>query len=763
MKSVQRTALGVSLLAIAAAGLAAPAWADDELQEIVVTAQKRTERLQDVPLPVSAIGGDQLQSAGIANVTDLRFASPSINYGSSANTRGEGLQVRGVGTQIFGDGVEQSVGVVVDGVPMGRNGMGIADMVDLERIEVLRGPQGMLFGKNASAGLLNIITRAPVYAENSLAVSASYATLNDARVAATGNLAIGDDVGFRITYQRRTRDGYIRNINRNEDLNNIDNQAMRARFRARITPDLQVLLIADYSESNTLCCGWTARTAPATTTFGALNAAAGIIPGPSNLRNAAGARFYQDMENWGFSGQVDWDFGWASLTGIGAYRYWYAEDNNDPDVLPINVLDRNNGDSTVDQTSFELRLTSPGGEALEWTLGAFHLSMDNDGGNLQAGTLGLALPAGATLGADRRSVTKNISNAVFATLGYTFFDKLKLTGGIRYTDDSLRVDWRQAQASGTVGTIPGRFYGATSGRRDTDNVSWRVTAQYNFTDDIMAYVGVAQGYKGPAYDQNVVNPTIAFTNAEIPTSYEAGVRAQLWERKASVNLALFTTTFKDFQAQVFDQNVFPSRFATANAGELRTRGLEFEFTLRPVDGLTLSGNGAYIDSTYTDFKNVACYAGQPQLPFGTARTSPRECIRINSATGPFVTEATGNRLTNSPEWTTNLKAAYERDIAGLRGFASVNYYYRGGVSFSAAGDPLLRERGYSLIGAEIGLGAQDGKWRLTVFGRNLGDVDFVNNVISQPVLGAAGVSSQFPSADARRIIGVSFDIKFGGN
>lgn len=768
MKLTPKAPLGLAVLALSAVGFAAPAVAETEPGEIVVTATKRAERLQDVPLAVSAVTGDQLASAGIASVADLRFVSPSVNYGSSANTRGEGLQIRGVGTQIFGDGVEQSVGVVIDGVPMGRNGMSIADMVDVERLEVLRGPQGMLFGKNASAGLLNIVTRAPVLDETSLALSASFATLNDQRIAATGNIGIGDQAALRVTYQKRTRDGFIRNITRNEDLNNIDNESLRARFLIEASPALQFLIIGDYSTSDTLCCAWTARATPSTTPFGALNAAAGIVPSPTNLRNAAGARFFQNMENWGVSVQSDWDMGWASLTAIGAYRYWFAEDNNDPDLLPANVLDRNSGDSAVDQTTFEARLDSPGGEPLEWTVGLFHLSMDNSGGNLQAGTLGQTLPPPGTLGANRRSTTRNDSNAVFGTLGYTFFDKLKIVGGVRFTRETLSTDWSQVQASGTLSTIPGRFYGSTGASRSTSNTSWRVTGQYSFTDDIMAYVGAARGYKGPAYDQGLVNATVVFTKPEIPTSYEAGLRTQLFDRTTTINVALFNTTFKDFQAQVFDQNVFPSRFTTANAGELETKGAEFEFITRPIEGLTISGNGAYTDAVFTDFKNIACFAGQPQLAFGTVRTSPRQCIAQTPPTmtaplgGNFATEGTGNPLTNSPEWTGNLRVAYERDIGPVRGFGSLSYYYRGKVSFSAAGDPRATERAYGLFGAELGVAAPDDQWRLTVFGRNLGDENFVNNIIPNPVLGAPGVYSQFPSADARQIVGVSLDVKFGG-
>lgn len=734
----------------------------NQTEEVIVTAQRRTERLQNVPLAVSAVSGDQLSKLGINNPTELRFISPSVNFGNSANTRGEGLSVRGVGTQIFGDGVEQSVGVVVDGVPMGRNGMGIADMLDVDRVEVLRGPQGMLFGKNASAGVISVITRTPQLGETSLAVQGSYATRNEIKAGLTANLALGEKAALRVSYGKTKRDGYIFNKVRNEHLNNRDSDALRIRLLADVTENVRVQFSGDWGNSNSLCCSWTARSAPPTTAFGALNAANGIVPSPTNLTNAAGGRFFQNQDYRGLTSQVDWNLGWANLTAIAGSRYWYAIDNNDPDILPINVLDRNFGDSEVDQKSVEVRLASPADQTFEWTLGLFSFEMDNTGGNLQAGTLGLNLGPGGTLGSDRRSTTKNKSNAIFGQAAYTFFDKLKLIAGARYTDETLSVDWTQIQASNTIGKIPGRFYGSTSASRDETNWSWRVTAQYDFTDQILGYVGVSRGYKGPAYDQSPVNSTIVFADPEIPTSYEVGFRSRLFDRTTILNAVLFSTEFKDFQAQVFDQNVFPSRFTTANAGKIETKGAEVEFVSRPVTGLTLSGNAAWIDATYADFKNVACYQGQTQLPFGTARTSPRQCIRINSATGPFVTEGTGNKLTNAPELTWNLSASYERPISSdLKGFAQINYFWRDDVSFSAAGDPNAVQSAYGLMGAQVGVAAVDGKWRVALFGKNLGDEKFVNNVIGQPVLGAPGVYSQFPSPDAERIVGVSFESKFG--
>lgn len=741
-----------------------PALATDEETSdvIVVTAQRRSERLQDVPLAVSAIAGAALRDAGVTSATDLRFVAPSVNYGPSANSRGEGITIRGVGTQIFGDGVEQSVGVVVDGITMGRNGMGISDLVDVERIEVLRGPQGMLFGKNASAGLINVITNAPRLGETSLALRASTATLNEVNLAATANLALGEDAALRVTWQDRSRDGFVINIRRNEKLNALENSAIRARFLANVTPNAKIQIFGDYLNSNTTCCAWTARSAPTGTAFAGLNAASGIVPSATNLQNAAGAAFFQNMDSWGGAIQADIGLGWADLTAIAGYRNWFAADNNDPDILPLNVLDRNEGDSQVDQTSYEARLASTAGQKFEWTLGLFILEMTNTGGNLQAGTLGLALPPGATLGASRRSTTLNESQAVFGQIAYRFFDRLKLSAGARVTKDTLSVDYSQTQAINTIGAIPGRFYGVASASRDTDNTSWRLTAQYDFARDVMAYVGVSRGYKGPAYDQGLVNSTVVFTSPEIPTSYEAGLRTTLFDRKLVFNAALFQTTFENFQAQVFDQNVFPSRFTVANAGELETKGIELEFRARPMTGLTLSGNLALTEATYTDFQNVACYAGQAQLLFGTPRTSPRDCIRIISATGPFVTQATGNPLVNAPKTAGSFTAAYERPFGSFTAFGQANYVYRGEVSYSAAGDPLLRQDGYGLVGARLGVRGPDDRWTLAVFGRNLADENFVNNIISQPVLGAAGVSSQFPSADARRTVGISFDIKFGG-
>jgi iron complex outermembrane recepter protein len=173
-------------------------------------------------------------------------------------------------------------------------------------------------------------------------------------------------------------------------------------------------------------------------------------------------------------------------------------------------------------------------------------------------------------------------------------------------------------------------------------------------------------------------------------------------------------------------------------------------------------NVAYIESTYTDFKNIACYPAQPILPFGTVRTSPRQCIREFSATGSAVTQGTGNDLPNSPKLTYNLAANYTRPIGTLLGTASINYFWRDKVSYSDAGDPGASQGSYGLLGASVGIGASDDRWRVSLFGKNLTDQKFVDRVIGQPVLGGVGIYSQFVSPEAEQIVGVTLDVKFGG-
>lgn len=725
--------------------------------DIIVTAQKRAERLQDVPLAVTAVTGDQLKTLGINDPRELRYVAPSLTYANSASTRGEGFRIRGVGTVVFSDSLEQSVGTVLDGVPLSRTGQAVADLVDIDHVEVIKGPQGMLFGKNASAGVVSITTKKPTFS-NSLDAFASYGTYNEVKANATGNVKLSDDAAIRVSYARTNMDGFVHNIYRNEWLNGRDSQAVRAKLLVEPTSNFSIYLIGDWGRNNQLCCAWTARTAPLTTPFGQLVAASGITPGPDNLEMAADQPFYQKSTTWGGSLQMDLDAGWATLTSISAYRQWNESDNNDPDIEPINYLRVNSGTNDVKQYSQELRVTSPSGNRLEWVGGVFLYDWSTVGHQEQTGKIALPLPF--ELGTAIDSTVRNSGAAIFGQASYRLVDKLKLILGARYTDETVRMNFRQFAAPGAAASIPGRFVGTVIGSKPQTNLSGRATLQYSFDRDIMAYATVARGYKGPGFDTlGVVSSTATLVKPEIPTSYEIGLRTQLFNHTTIFNVTGFVTNFKNFQASIFDTDVDPARFVVTNAGLLKTRGIEAELQSQPLPGLSLSASASYINATFADFKNIACYPGQPVSPIGTPRTSPRQCIQITPTQS--VTYADGLPLPDAPKFTYNATVGYERHVGDFVIDGQLNWFWRSKVNFDATGNPLVKGPAYGLLGANLGFGPESAKWRLSLFARNLLDKQFVNVIFVQPVLNAPGVSVQIPSPDARRRVGVSLEIKLG--
>ncbi len=727
--------------------------------DIIVTARKREERLQDVPLAVTAVSGKQLEALNINDPRDLRYVSPSLNFSNSANVRAEGFAIRGVGTTIFSDTIEQSAGTVLDGVPLSRAGQAIADLVDIERVEILRGPQGMLFGKNASSGVVSIVTRAPQFS-NSFEGRISYGTYDEVKANAIANVALSDEAAFRIAYSQTTRDGIVRNIFRDETLNDRDSRSVRAKLRWDPTDSLSINLIGDWGKSDQLCCTWTARTAPLTTPYGLLTAAAGITPGPRNLEQAADQPFFQDIKTWGASAQVDYDVVWATLTSITAYRRWDEHDNNDPDILPINFLNVNDGSNLLDQYSQEIRMASPSGGRFEWVGGIFLSLVENDNRSEQTGKLGFPLPF--EFGSVFSSEVKNTSSAMFGQLSYSPVERLKLSIGARLTHEKVKLDAVAMPAPGAFAGIPGRYIGPVEGKVTNTNLSGRATIQYSFNDDVMVYATAARGYKGPGIDTlGVVGATPEFVDPEIPTSFELGLRSVIFNGTTVFNVTAFTTDFKDFQAASFDTTVTPSRFLVTNAGKLRSQGIEAEIQSRPLPGLNLGASLAYIDSEFIDFKDISCYSGQPVLPLGTPRTSPRQCILITPTQA--VTYADGNPLPNSPKLTYSLTAGYQHHLGAFRIDTLLNWFHRSKVSFDAAGNPLNVQEGYGLLNGNISFGPDKDRWRISFFARNILDRHFVNVVFSQPVLNSPGVSVQIPSPDARRLLGVALDVKFGGN
>jgi iron complex outermembrane recepter protein len=741
----------------------------DELETIVVTANKREQSLQDVALAVSAFGAADLQQQFVTSATDLRLVSPSINFTSSSNVRGEGFQMRGVGTSAFADSVEQSVGFVVDGVAMARSGMVSGGMIDVARVEVLRGPQGMLFGKNASAGLVHVITNRPELGVLGAQATVSYADpLDEVKTEFTANAGIGDSSAVRISYASTQADGYVHDVYNGRWVNDRDEQLVRAKYLFEPSDQFSAYLIGDWGRTRAECCAYTAYAASPTSRFGKLNAAAGIVPGPTNEKMAADANFFQHSDTYGGSLELNYDFGWATLTSITAYRSWELNDNNDPDILPINFYNTNTGMSDLHQTTQELRLTSPGGDRLEWVAGLYYFDSGIESSNDQTGNLGGAVPGGLTAGTLRATDTDSTSWAAFGQASYQLTDRFTLTAGTRYTSDEVEVHYLASKT--TAIAVPGVYYGPSYGKADATNWSWRLTGQFDFSDDHMVYLTTARGYKGPALGtQGVTTPTLPVIDPEIPTTYEGGLRSRFAGGTLQVNAAIFKTVFEDFQAQTYDPSIQPPTFRITNAGELDTQGLELEVTSLPFDGLRLNGSLAYVDATYTEYKDIPCYTGQsPILPYGTARTSPRQCIRASaSPTAPGLTYGTGNPLVNSPELTWNVGARYDMPVGEHDAFFQLNFIWRDENPFSAAGDPAMVLDSYGVLNGSVGFRAGSGRWDVTLFGRNLTDEVYSERLLEYPVPLGAGLRPEpgsyvhFTSPYSRRTLGVELTMRFG--
>ncbi len=680
---------------------------------------------QDVPIAITVVTREALEHANITAATDIKRLATSLQYAENQSVRGTSLQIRGVGTQSFSNGLEQSVGTVVDGVTMARNGMGNGDLLDVDHVEVLRGPQGMLFGKNASAGLVSIVSRRPTD-EPSAEGRISFGTYDELRASAVVNVPLTGQAAFRVAGFANSRDGLVTNVFDGGKLNDHDEAGVKARLLWQSPDDdWQVYVSGDLSKIDGHCCAATVRSAVPGSPLALSLASAGIVPGPRNLDVNLDAGAFSRSTNAGASVEVTWRLGEHELTSLTAWRTWELRENTDSDHTPQQALSINFGRSDLDQISQELRLASPTGGRLEYVVGLYYFDAELLGNNGQRGSLSLT---SATPVSSRYFVATNRTQslAAFGQATVRATDKLRLILGARYTHDDVSMDFERSFFPGTVpSTPPLTLHPSTS----TANLSGRVGLQYDFEPDLMAYATASRGYKGPGFNA-LQGATIAANTAvrpEIPTSYEVGIKASLLDRRLTLNLAVYDTRFKDFQGQFFDPSAPPfGAFVVGNAGELHTRGAELEWAAHPTDELAISGGAAYNDAFYSDFRNAACW--------GTPATQPG-CVG-----GVF--DATGASVPNSPKWTFSLQGFYERDLSGrLSAFASLEWYWRSQVNDSL-GDPNMIRGAYGLLGGSIGVSGDAGRWRLSAWIRNLLDQHYTGPI--QTTLLSPGGYSQNP-------------------
>ena len=613
-----------------------PAPADEVPGEIIVTAQKRAQRLQDVPVAVSVVSGAALDAQGGVNLENAQYLVPTLTFRKSGTSINQSLFLRGVGTSTFSIAGEPSVSTVLDGVVYSRAGEAFADLVDIERIEVLRGPQGTLFGKNASAGVVNIVSRRPSREFGGFAEAGYFlgeGTVGDeyrARLAL--NVPLGEDVRTRVTGFYSEWDGNIRNETLDRTVNGFKRYGVRGILVADVTPDVQVTLIGDWRRAKDDCCAEVIGTPPN-------NLTAGVLPEPRGDRMR---RIRQnlvtrtDEESYGFSAQVDASIGEHTATSITSYRKYENDETRDGDFLPQAFAGFNElhdfGPQTGETVTQELRLTSPGNRRLEYVIGGFFSRAESERAFTRNDIVCTATPARAVLTpcgaagvnpATRPTATAEFGSvfnnlAVFGQGTFSITEQLRLIAGLRYTHDELDVNHRRVTTLAGPGIQPsfGPFIADTS----KDNLSGRAGIQFEFSRASTAYATYARGYKGPAYNIffNLTAVGTNVINAETADSFEVGLKNTLLDGRLVVNLAGYYAKYKNFQANNLDvaAGVVVTRFT--NAGDVSTRGAELDLIFQPVADLNLSGGLAYTDAQVDEF--LVPPGGDPMavMPSGTA-------------------------------------------------------------------------------------------------------------------------------------------------
>ncbi len=747
LKKALLSSAGLALLISAGAAQAQESTAS-ELTEVVVTAQKREERLQDVPIAVSVASGERLERQNISNIDQLKLVVPSFEATSF------GTSIRGVGTATFSTSIEPTVSTVIDGVVLGRPEMALGSFYDIERVEILRGPQGMLFGKNASSGVVSIVTNNPRLGAVEGAGNFNLGEGGYNKSDITVNLPVGETAAVRIGGFVNKLDGVLHNKFDGRRFNGNDEFGGRVKFLWRPTDNFDVLLAGDYGDQEQSITWSPYKVVPGSPMAMAL-AACGVTPSPENADLCIDGPQLKDRENYGLSATVNWELSnGLRLTSITATRRDFDDSSGDSDSLPINILNTNLSDQDIRQFSQELRVASPTGQRLEYVAGLYYFKMTTDQTTDQAGTFGVFPLPRLNRTIDNHVVTK--SQAIFGQATFHATDKLRLLLGGRYTKDSVSLDFDQYAQPGFLPIGPAVAFSDTV---KEDNVSWRVGAQYEITPVTMAYATISRGYKGPGFNQTAVSSPLQDQRVgpEYPMSYELGLKTVLPGGRAILNVAVFDTKFEDYQAQTVDFSVTPPAFRTINAGDLKTRGVEVDITAAPIEGLLINAAGTWLEAEYGNFGFIDCYPGQP--------IGPGQCEVVSPGFPPLLPpvlgyDPSGQRLAGSPEWKFALAGAYQRPIAeGFDGFIQADYSWRSEVNASANGDPATVIGSYGILSGGIGVETQDGRWRLSIWGKNLTDERFPSALFSTP-FGGTGSYSQVLTGDAFRRFGVALNVRY---
>ncbi len=666
---------------LAALSLGGPALAQDpgaapaDGLEIVVTAQKRSETLRETPIAITVVSGEAVEARGLTALDDIAALSPSFRIETGENANDTRITLRGISANAVELAQAPSVGIYVDGVyQSGRQGLNV-DLLDVGQIEILRGPQGVIFGRNTAAGALNITTRRPPQ-DFEARVSSEIGEDEYWRVAGgVGGPLIENALFARAAAYATERDGYVRNTINGRLLGGGEGHGVRGSLLYDQGGAFTANLTADYAYDFTLSNP--------------------KVPDYRARRVAFNNPHDDEREVYGAALTLTYDFGSVALTSITANRTWSDLRRDDSDASPVSLIFSTN-DVTSETLSQEIRLADTGDGAFHWLIGAYLSDETIDS------RTDLTL-----LGDSGVSVQKldDKSYALFGQASYAFNPRVKLTLGGRQTKDERDVSDNQ------TGFVPG-LIGSPTGpvlnevQTDYNVFTGRVALNVALTPDHMAYAVVSQGYRAGGVNVAVAAPTDSYAPEE-SLNYELGLKSSLFARRLQTSLAAFYIDYQDLQ--VFLTDPLTNANYTANSDEARTYGLEIEVTAELTDQLLLTAALGWTEAEYVRFANCDL--------------TP-------------VTDCSGNAIQNAPDLTAALRVDYERPLGALLLFAGADVNYTGETYLAATNRPESLRGAYTLANGELGLRGQARTWSIAAWGRNIFDEAYISGYLEASPLAA---------------------------
>ena len=678
---------------------------DDAPSQIVVTAQRRSENIQTVPISVKAFSDRELRELHVERPSDLAAATPGLAVAGSRGDQNPVFSVRGIGLNDIFSNNNPSVGFYLDEVVLPYTPMLSLQLFDLERIEVLKGPQGTLYGRNTTGGAINILSAKPAQRFDAY-VSGTLARFGRKELEGAIGGGLTDTLAIRLSGKTvQQTSGWQYNTLTGRHLGKIDDVSLRGQAlwtpSDRLTVHITGNYIRDRSEPQmpqhmgyyAAAGGTGGFCAPALAGKRDENACVDFLgyrnldPNPRNVATSSIYGTRAHSRGYGAYLSVDQELGFAKLTSVTGYNRFRRTSPNDDDASPLVQLDTLYRDDIRSFTQ-ELRLTSHPSAGPRWVAGLYH-SRDRIAGAQDGATNDLLLTRVRT-SFDQTSH----STAAFAQIDYPVASRLVLTTGLRVTRDDKKYAYDSVDLNPFSTSLAPPLAGSVRDRLTQTNISGKASLAYRFDRDAMAYASYSRGYKAGGF-----KAALAFSPAELAPfrgetidAYEAGVKTSWLDGRLTLNAALYWNEWHNFQASVTIIENGVSVFTLANAGDARSRGAELETSVRPTSALTLHAALNWLDSRVTRFNTA------------------------NNAA-----DYTGNRLANAPTWSAATMIRWRTPVHARTWdlFAAADMSYKSKTDFTLSNRAQNAQSAYTLLNGQISIESKDGKWEAAIFGRNI--------------------------------------------